>query len=558
MNNKFRYTSSNIAEIVIVIAILIIISWLSYKFFYRFDLTENQQFTISQSTKGVLSRLDDPVNAELFMSQDLPPQFMRVRDDVRDKLDEYVAYGRGMIKLKVTDPGDDQTEKDRAQQLGVREIEINVTERDQITVKKVFFGLVLSYEDRSETISTQELADPSNLEYALTSRLLKLTQEKKPKIGVFVGTFTAGQQQQGPTYNDIRNLLAGPDGLYDVMTLDPQTNRTLPDDLDGVIIAGAFGMPDSLKYSLDQFVMNGGQVLVAIDPMMQPQQQAGGMQQAYPSLPTIEDQLEKYGIKLNKQLVVDQMCAQAPMSGGMFTIIRDYYLWPQIGPQGFNPEVGAVAQLESLVLPWTCPLVEVPHDGVKYVPLAQTSDQSFTLSSPFNLEPDQDWQYLKSTAPAKGPFTLVAMVEGDLPTAFPEGPPTPTPPPPSEDGEEPVTLTPEFDSGDQVMNSGDRGRVVVMTSAMAISDGFSGQFRQNSLFLNNVIDMMLLGNELMGIRSTPVTSRPLKQLSEAQMSFNRWINVLGVPILLILLAMLLWFLKGQRRRAIARYYGERG
>jgi hypothetical protein len=34
--------------------------------------------------------------------------------------------------------------------------------------------------------------------------------------------------------------------------------------------------------------------------------------------------------------------------------------------------------------------------------------------------------------------------------------------------------------------------------------------------------------------------------------------VLGVPILLVLLALLLWFLKGQRRRAIARYYGERG
>lgn len=558
MNNKFRYTSSNIAEIVIVIAILLIVNWLGYKFFKRFDLTENQQFTISDATKSVLGRLDDPVNAEFFMSQDLPPQLVTVRDEVRSKLDEYVAYGRGKFKLKITDPGDDQAEKDRAQQEGVREIEINVFEQDQTTVKKVFFGLVLSYEDKSETITTNEVADPTNLEYALTSRLVKLTQEKKPKIGIFIGTFTTSSQQQGPSYDNIRNLLAGPDGLYDVMTLDAQTNRTLPDDLDGVIIAGAFGMPDSLKYSIDQFIMKGGQVLVAIDPMMQPQQQAGGMQQAYPSLPTIEDQLEKYGIKLNKQLVVDPMCAQAPMSGGMFTIIRDYYLWPKIGPKGFNPDVGAVAQLESLVMPWTCPLAEVSHEGVKYVPLASTTDQSFTISSPFSLEPEQDWQYLKSSAPATGPFALVAMVEGDIPTAYPEGPPSPAPPPATEEGDEPVSLAPEFDPGDQLMDSGDKGRVVVMTSAMALSDGFSQQFKQNPLFLNNVVDMMLLGNELMGIRSTPVTARPLKQMTEAQKSFYRWINVLGVPILLVLLALLLWFLKGQRRRAIARYYGERG
>jgi len=317
-------------------------------------------------------------------------------------------------------------------------------------------------------------------------------------------------------------------------------------------------MPDSLKYSIDQFILSGGQVLVAIDPMMQPQQQASGLQQAFPSLPTIEDQLEKYGVKLNKQLVVDPSCGQAPMSGGLFTIIRDYYLWPKVVPGGFNQDVGAVAQLEDLVLPWCCPLQEISVEGVEFSALASTTNKSFTLSSPFNLEPDQDWSYLESSAPAKGPFTLVAMLEGDLPTAFPGGPPNPVPPPPAE-GEEadPITMAPEFNAADQIKNSEGKGRIVVMTSALGLSDGFVEQFRQNLLFLVNMADMMLLGDELMGIRSTPVTARPLKTgLDEKQKSFYRWINVLGVPILLVLLGLLLWFLKGQRRRAIARYYED--
>jgi len=65
----------------------------------------------------------------------------------------------------------------------------------------------------------------------------------------------------------------------------------------------------------------------------------------------------------------------------------------------------------------------------------------------------------------------------------------------------------------------------------------------------------LMGEELLGIRSTPVTKRPLKDLSNAQQGFYRWMNILGVPVLLILFGGLLWFLKIKRRQAIAQRYG---
>ncbi|GEM_PF-1438764 len=556
MHNKLRYTSSNIAEIVIVILILAVVSWLGYKFFRRIDLTENKQYTISQATKDVLASLGDPVSAEFFLSSDLPPQFMSVRDDVRDRLDEYVAYGRGRFKLKVTDPGDDEEEKQRATQLGIQELEVQITERDALSVKKVFFGLVLAYEDKTETIRTDEMVDPSGLEYAVTSRLVKLTQVKKPKVGLFVGNFTTSQQQQGPTYDGLRQFLGGAEGLYEFVTLTAQGNRTLPEDLDGLIIAGAFGMADSMKYDIDQFLLKGGQVLVAIDPMMQPQQQAGQPQQAYPSLPTIEDQLARYGVSFNKQLVVDQQAAQAPMSGGMFTIVRQYLLWPRIGPNGFSQNVGAVSQLESMVMPWCCPLSEVQGEGIEFVSLAETTSEAFTIKSPFSLDPDQDWAFLQTESATSGPYTVACMLTGELPTAFPDGPPSPVDRPEPGEEPDPATLTPEFDPNAQLRKGTGQGRLVVLSSALAISDGFLRQFNENALFVANVMDMMLMGDELLGIRSTPVTARPLKQLSDAQMSFYRWVNVLGVSALLVLFGLLLWFLKSQRRRAIARHYGS--
>jgi ABC-type uncharacterized transport system involved in gliding motility auxiliary subunit len=84
---------------------------------------------------------------------------------------------------------------------------------------------------------------------------------------------------------------------------------------------------------------------------------------------------------------------------------------------------------------------------------------------------------------------------------------------------------------------------------------FLRQFNQNVLFAVNLMDMMLLGDELLGIRSTPVTARPLKQLTDAEKSFYRWMDVLVIPVLLVLLGLLLWFLKSQRRKAIVRRYG---
>ena len=553
MNNKLRYTSSNIVEIIVVILILVVVNYLGYKFFHRFDMTETKEYTISQATKNVLASLDDPVSAELFMSNNLPPALAPLRDDVTDRLAEYVAFAKGNFKLRTTDPGDNEEIKQRAEQDGVRENQIQVTRQDELSVQNVFFGLVMKYEDKTEVLSLNELSDVASLEYGLTSKLVKLTQERKPKVGLFVGNFNPGQQkQQGPTYDGIRQIMSGADGMYEIVTIDPQGDKVLPPDLDGLILAGTFGLSDSLKYSLDQFIMNGGQVFVAVDPMMQAQQQ-GGANQAFPSLPTIEEQLEKYGIRFNKQLIADTAYAgQASIPAGIMTIIRDYFLWPEIVPTGFNDDVGAVSQLESLVVPWCCPLTEIPIEGVDFKPVATTSAKSFTIASPFDLNPDQDWALREAEAGSKGPYHVVVMVEGRIPSAYPAGPPAKDEVP--EGDIPPVTMEPDFDPADHVAESKGLGRVIVMSSAMGISDGFMQRFNQNALFLLNTMDMMLMGDELLGIRSTPVTKRPLKDLTQAQQSFYRWMNILGVPILLVLFGGFLWFLKIKRRQLIAQKY----
>lgn len=552
--NKLQRTGSNVAEIVIVVLILAVVNYLGYKFFHRFDITPTKQYTVSKITKDTLAALDDPISAEFFCSAELPPSMQLMRDEVRDKLYEYSAYSKGKFRLKVTDPGDDEKQKERAQNLGVPEVQVQVVKKDQASVAKAFFGIALSYEDKSEAIPV--ISELSSFEYEITTRLVKLTMAAKPKIGLFSGTFTTSNEQQPQSYSGLNQLLGGTEGLYEIVELDAQRDRQLPEGLSGVIVAGAWGMSESLKYSIDQFLMQGGQVLIALDPMMQAGQQMGSSgQQAFPSLPTIEAQLEKYGVKLDKKLVADPLCENAPIPTQFGYIPMPYPLWPNIGPEGVNKKVPAVAKLESVVVPWCCPLQQVEVPDVKYETVLQSSADSFLVSSPFNLDPQQDWRFLMTSSEGKGPYTIAALVSGAIPTAFPDGPPQATPPPPVPGEEqEPVTLDPEFDASKQIQQSDGKGRLVVMSSAIALSDNGMKQFQQNGLYLANLMDMLLLGNDLLDIRSAPVTSRPLKQLTDAQKSFYRWANVLGVPILLALFGLGLWVTKNRRRAAIQRYY----
>jgi gliding-associated putative ABC transporter substrate-binding component GldG len=553
MELKKQRIGVSTAELVIVILIIAAVNYLSYRFFARLDMTENKQFTISKATKNVLKSLGDPVTAEFYLSSALPPQMISVRDEVKDKLQEYAAFSGGKFKLRYIDPGNDQAKKEKATSKGVQETQVQVVEKDQLSVKKVFFGLVLSYADRTEAIPM--IADPQSLEYDITSRLVKLTAEHKPKVGIFIGPMTFNQQQ-APSYGALQNMLGGPDGMYETVTVNPQSDTQLPDGLDGLIVMGAFNMPDSMKYSLDQFLMKGGQAIIALDPMMRAGNQPG-LDQAYPALPTIEDQLQAYGVRFEKQLIADAQCGKAPFSGGFFTMLQDYELWPRIGPEGFSKDVAAVGKLRTLVLPWCCPLDEIKVPDVKFTPLAQTSDLAFIISSPFNLMPDQDWRFLRTSSASKGPYSVAVLLAGRFPTAFPSGPPQVQAPP---EGDTAKPAPPQFDPATQVKAASDTARLVVLSSATAFSDDFMryGEQRQwdNQLFTINIVDMLLLGNELVGIRSAPAMARPLKQLSDAEKLLARWLNVLGVPVLVVLFGALLWMLRRQRRLLIqARYHG---
>ena len=101
---KLRYGTNYILMTLLLAAILAVINVMSYRHFLRADLTDNRQYTISESTKKVLAGLDDVVNIKVYFSRKLPPYLTTLTDQIKDLLDEYRTYARGKLNIEFIDP----------------------------------------------------------------------------------------------------------------------------------------------------------------------------------------------------------------------------------------------------------------------------------------------------------------------------------------------------------------------------------------------------------------------------------------------------------------------
>ena len=104
-NKLFNKTNST-ALIIIVIGILAVVNFFSYNIFYRLDLTQNKDYSISKASKKTVADLKDIVNIKAYFSANLPTQYINLRQEVGDILEEYANYSGGKVKVEFIDPED--------------------------------------------------------------------------------------------------------------------------------------------------------------------------------------------------------------------------------------------------------------------------------------------------------------------------------------------------------------------------------------------------------------------------------------------------------------------
>lgn len=507
-NKKIKKTDLSIT-VILLIGIIAVANFFAYQIFYRWDLTQNKIYSISKVSKKTVGELDDVVNIKAYFSDKLPNQVLALKQEVADILDEYAAFSNGRIKVEFISPGSDEATQRELYAAGIPQLTFQVYEKDQMQLVNGYMGILISHGDKTEAIPAVK-SDTSDLEYQLTTAIKKVTTEEIATLGILTSHGTVSLERGGLSvaYESLSEL-------YTVLPVNLSDEKPLiPESIDTLVIVGPkeeFN-EEQLK-AINAFLARGGALLALVDGVSVGQ----GLTAA--KNPTNLDSLfAKYGIKMNKDLVADTRSGIASFSQGFLTFSSNYPFWPKILSDGFNKDNSAVANLESVLLPWASS-IETEADKInpeQVSRLAFSSDKSWRIENTFNIAPNL------GLAPGgdKKSYDLAVAVTGTVPNAYPDG----------KDGEN------------------IRARLIAVGDSDFITDNFLQQSPDNLTMFQNLVDSLSLDEDLINIRSKGVSSRPLKEnLSDSVRAAIRYFNVFGLTVIVIGFGLLRYYMRKRSR-----------
>lgn len=548
VNKRIKYGGNTLAFVAIIFGILVLINFLSTRRFIRADLTEDKRYTISTATKNVIDTLDDIVTITAYFSTN-PAEVAQIRRDVRDVLDEYNAFSK-RLQIDFVNPADfDDGQKQELRFKGIPEVQINVVKKDKAEIANVYMGISIGYSGKEEILPV--VRSTANLEYELTSTILKVTTKEAKTVGFLSGHGEFDIDHQN--HQQFRQLLdKSAQGQYNLTAVSLQDGKAIDNSVSTLVIAGAQQpLTERDKYEIDQFIMRGGRAIFLVDPIqLQP-----GTLQAAPLSTGLNDLLEHYGVKLGNNLLLDaRFHDTARFQQGFMTVIQPYPYFVKIVKPNFSTEHSITNQLEALTLPWTSSLEMVTQEGITATPLAKTSEAGRSLQGYYNLMPNAP---IPPNAESQV-YTVAAALEGKFKSFYAgkEIPPVPTQDaaesrletlPITENSETPV---PAGDTAGRVTKTeGEQTQIVVVGTAQ-----FLTQLRPDGVnFFLNTVDWLTLGDALIGIRSHTITDRPLREVSEIEKNFIKYLCIVGVPLIVVFFGLLRYFLKRRAKRFVETY-----
>ncbi len=497
----------------IYIAAFVLINLISMNYFLRLDLTDNKMYSLSESSKLTINKIDDPLIIDLYFSDDLPGPLKNNKRYIQDVLEEYAAYS-GYINFYFVP--NDENFASKAQGDGIQSQDIQVIENDEVTFKTIFMGMKLRYNGKSEVLPM--LGVSAGLEYTLTKSIKKLIDDKQ---------FTLGIAQAGTkmsSYENLNTILGERFIINNNISLESLESS----NIDLLLLGNIDGdlNPEELA-GLKGYINSGGKLFLAQGRINTDIQTSQGT----PKQSNIFNLLNEYGINIEENLVLDQNCKQlvARQQSGMFSIQRqiDYPFIPSI--TNFETSENNVTGLEGLQIiqiafPSEITLVD-SSNSTMFTPLLQTSNNSAIMKDIFNL----------------GALPEINPILNNL------------------------NESSKIIGGKLVTDSG--GEITLITDSEFLDDNsianmqvVRNDINENYTFIENSIDVLLGDAELVSLRSREIISRPL--IDEAQGQENsslrtrwKWINMLLPSILIIAYGLIRRRNINKKSNFIMEYYG---
>ncbi len=422
------------------LGIVLFINVISSFVFFRLDLTSEKRYSLSDATKDMLTELDDIVFFRVYLEGDLPAGFRRLRNASKEMLDEFRAYSRHIQyefvnPTRTEDPRETQNIYKLLMEKGLEPTQVYLSESSGSRTQVIFPGAIVSFRGQEIPVqllntqlgtSSQTVINNSiqAIEYNFAHAIKTLTDTRRPRVAFLEGhgqlspLETADIEQELSHYYAVSRISFAYDDPHFMKYISEKidsrfvTTDTLEqyvefeedmiseyvrlqfdwvNTFDALIIAqptSPIGERD--KFLIDQYIMNGGKVLWLIDAVHASMDSLvmNASTMGFTKRLNIEDQLFKYGVRINNNLIQDLKCAQVPLETGRIGNQPQYNFFPWVFFPIIMPESNhpVVSNLNAIKCEFVSSIdtIAVPH--VDKTILLTSSRYSRTLNAPVPID----------------------------------------------------------------------------------------------------------------------------------------------------------------------------
>lgn len=561
-NKKKEVRKQNITELLVSLAIIFVLNFIGSHFFFRLDLTQEKRYTLSQTTKELVRKIDDVVYIKVYLEGDFPAGFKRLRNETREMLNQFRAYSN-YIEFEFVDPSENPDKQARNafyKQLiddGLQPTQLQVNEDKGGTSEQIIFpGAIVSYHNRKvpvQLLSAQLNVQPDEvlnnsiqqLEYQFAFAIRKLIEPNRSKIAFIEGHGELDEYETADITKELKEFY-----VVDRVTINEKLKA-----LQGykcIIIA----KPDSAysekdKFIIDQFIMRGGKVLWCVDRVFAEMDSLRSHDQTVtiPLDPNLDDLLFRYGARINPNLIQDMQALPIPIVTGYIgnqpqTQFMPWYYFPVANPYGDHP---IVKNMNAVLFQFASTVDTIAVKDVKKTFLFKSSRFSKVVPSPGGIsldimkkEPDEKTfklKYLPMAVLLEGTFTsafrnrLVDTLKKNSELNFQER-------------SKPTRMI-VIGDGDVIRNQVKSNGERLMVYPLGF-DRFTQQTFGNKNFILNAIDYLCDDSGLIEVRNREVKIRPLDRQKVKNATYWQMINI-AVPVLLVALFGLFHNMRRKRK-----------
>jgi len=507
MQKKSLYS---IGSLLLLLVFFVVASMLSSNLLrgLRFDLTENQLYTLSSGTRNILHDLQEPVTLYLFFSQEASRDLPQIRSYARrvdELVEEFVNHNPGKLKLRRIDPEPFSEAEDEATAFGLQAVPVGASG------DSLYLGIAGS--NSLDDMQAMPFLQPSKekfLEYDLAKMISSLGNPERKTLGLMSslplrGGFDPATQAAQPAWVLHEQLSQ----LFQIEEIDA-TAGELPEDLDVLMLIHPKDLDMSMQYQVEQFVLGGGHLIAYLDPFAEmdrgnpadpmAQLQAG-------SASSLGSMLDAWGVEYDPARVIGDL------QFGIGTSRSRHIGILSVTAEGLDDEDIITSDLEVVNFSSVGWFSAKNDARTRFEPLVMSSENAAPMDSSRLRFLSNPADLMTDFNPTGERYALAARVTGEAKASI---------------------EAPQGTDDEHLATAGEAGiNVVLVADTDALSDRlwiqrqpFFGQdittaFADNGSFAVNVVDNLLGNRDLISIRTRASSGRPFDRVDDIRVAAEK-------------------------------------